>query len=91
MQNPFGLLAPFDPNECQFSFYVDRFEQHCRASRVTEETKKIALFITVLDNSHYQLLTNMMYTDELSSVRKLNILVERLEAHSQPQTIEVAE
>ena len=56
-----------------------------------KKQKKIALFITVLGNSHYQLLTNQIYPNKPSPVRKLKILVERLEAHFQPQTIEVAE
>ena len=70
MQNPFVSQAPIDPIECQFSLYVDRFEQYCIVSSITEEAKKIALFITVLGNNHHQLLTNLMYPDKPSLVQQ---------------------
>jgi hypothetical protein len=90
MQNSYVFEA-FDPTECQFSVYVDRFEQFCIAMKITEEPRKIAAFNTVLGNKYYQLLTNLMYPDKPSSARQLKVLTDKLESHFEPKTIEVAE
>ncbi|XP_068203636.1 uncharacterized protein [Palaemon carinicauda] len=79
-----GNIAAYDKSE-DFEDYVERFDQFCLANDITEQDKKLAVFL-----SADGLLTTLLAPNKPSS-RTYQELTELLENHLHPKPILIAE
>ena len=85
----FGSLEKFDPKECRFSTYESRFRQILKVNNVND-ADQVAVFNTVLGNTHYQLLSNLVSPKDPATL-SLDEAMKALRDHFEPATNVIAE
>ncbi|KRY15249.1 hypothetical protein T12_1549 [Trichinella patagoniensis] len=84
-----GDISPFGPKVCPFSVYISRFKQFFMVNGVPE-SKRAAVFFTVMGDEHFQLLTNLVVPKDPTTM-PFDECVSVLADHFQPARLEVVE
>ncbi|KAL1240254.1 Apolipoprotein [Trichinella spiralis] len=77
-----GAISPFDLKVCQFPVYISRFKQFLMVNGVLE-SKRAAVFFTVMGDEHFQLLTNLVVLKDPTTM-SFDECVSVLTDHFQP-------
>lgn len=83
-------ITHFDPSREDFSAYYERVEQYFIANEIAEEKTMLAIFLTVVGPSTYQVLKDLL-SPETPSSKKLVDLYKVLKKHYEPKRLVIAE
>ena len=86
----FGKIYPFNPSQDDWPLYVERLGHVFVANGITEETKRQAVFLSVIGPSYYKLLSSLLAPDKPGD-KEYNILVDKLSEHFTPAPSEIVE
>lgn len=80
----FGQLDPFDQRKETFTEYIERLDLYFIANQIEDETRKRALFLTLVGASNYRLVRNLAAPRDVKSL-SLDELCGLMKAHYEPK------
>ena len=86
----FGSVEPFDLANGNFVEYIERLNQYFLANDINDNTKKRAIFITVIGNELYSLVRSLLAPAQPANTSYDN-LVTTLSNHLTPKPVIIAE
>ena len=86
----FGKIYPFNPSQDDWPLYVERLRHVFVANGITEETKKQAIFLSVIGPSNYKLLSSLLAPNKPGD-KEYNTLVNKFSEHFTPAPSEIVE
>ena len=85
-----GNIEHFDAKTDDWNEYIERVEQFYIANDITDDTKKVALLLTIIGSETYGLLRNILFPDK-PSTKTFEALTKTLKLHLNPKPIVIAE
>ena len=85
-----GTPEAFTPGSEDWSLYAQRFQHFLLANGITEESQKLHLLLTLVGNSTFRLLTNLVAPRQPGELTFKEALTE-LERHFKPKPVIIAE
>ena len=86
----FGKINPFNSSQDEWPLYVERLGHVFVANGITDEDKKRAVFLTVIGESTYKLLSSLLAPAKPGD-KSYTTLVNKLSEHFTPAPSEIVE
>ena len=85
-----GHVEPFNVQTDDWSLYTERLSQYFVANEITDDTKKVAVLLTVMASKAYELLHSLL-APVVPSTKKYDELTAVLLGHLKPKPLVIAE
>ena len=85
-----GQLEPFDPQVDDWVIYTERTEQFFVANGITDDAKKVAVLLTVIEGIAYALLRNLLAPAKPAK-KSFDVVVKVMKDHLKPKPLVIAE
>ena len=81
-----GHVEPFNLQTDDWSLYIERLGQYFVVNDVTDDSKKVAILLTVMGSKAYELLHSLL-APEVPASKKYDELTAKLKNHLKPKPL----